>query len=336
MFDPRSVLLGLVSALVLIPPPPGLAATPPGELLSQAQELLDNGQPREALDLLDRIVSRRPKHAEAYFLRSTAHFLLDEVSAGRRDLLRSLELDPSLRQGWLNRAALELSEGQLEAALTSLTKARDLDPTAEDNDLNLGAVKLLLGELGAATDLFQRYLRQQAWSAEAHYLVATNYAMAGYAALGIQHLGNAIQLDERSRLRARTDPNFAGLASNPQLQQLLLTDRYQPPPGAHRADRIYDSPYEGEDSLLLGALLDALQLSGEAFDRRVEVTPDWALIWGEMRIKVSRASPEEGRVEITAPANRFTPSEWRRRSTELLDSVFIQLQKRRWAASKGS
>ena len=41
---------------------------------------------------------------------------MNEMEAGRRDLRRALEIDPGLRQGWLNRAALDLADGEHAAA----------------------------------------------------------------------------------------------------------------------------------------------------------------------------------------------------------------------------
>ena len=87
-------------------------------------------------------------------------------------------------------------------------------------------------------------------------------------------------LNERSRLRARTDPNFAQLANTPQLQDLLAADSWTSPAGALHAKQIYAVAYDGNGKLL-NAVLTSLQLLKEPFDPRVEVTPNWALIWAE-------------------------------------------------------
>lgn len=315
---------GLALALALLAGPPCLAARP--QTLAEAQELLDAGRPEAALALLDALLEKDKKNAQALLLRSTARFLLDDVAAGEADLDRALELDPGLRQGWLNRAALDLAEKRHDSALEALLKARDLDPAAPDNDINLGAVLLLKGELGRASQHFQRYLEQSPGSAEAYYLVATNYAMSGYAALAVEHLRRAIEQEERSRLRARADANFVGLEANPQFRELLAADLYRPPPGAHAASRSFAVPYETGERRLLNAVIDALGQAGEPFDARIEVTPGWALIWGDMRIKVGPGVEEgEGRVEMTAPAERFTPAEWQRRTEEVFRQIAIRL-----------
>ncbi|HVS01513.1 MAG TPA: tetratricopeptide repeat protein [Thermoanaerobaculia bacterium] len=323
---PLAVLLLL--SLPAAAPAARPAAVPAATVIAQAQALLDAGDPEAALPLLDRLLGREPKNAPALLLRSTARFMIGEVEAGKRDLDRALALDPALRQGWLNRAAVALSEQRHEEALAALEKARDLDPAAIDNDLNIGAVELLLGRLESASESFSRYLARLPGAADALYLVASNYAMTGYAGLALQHLQQAVALDERMRLRARTDPNFASLAQSPRFQEVLLRDSWQVTAGAHTAGRTYDFPYAGGDGPLLQAALDALQLSGEPMEPRVEVTPDWALLWGRMRVRLSQNAQGQGVVELTAPPEAFTADQWQRRSKQLLDSIFIQLAKR--------
>ncbi len=104
-----------------------------------------------------------------------------------------------------------------------------------------------------------------------------------------------------------------------------------PPPGAHRAVRRFAADYQDAGGPLLRAVLDAMQISGQPYDPRIEVTPEWTLIWSDLRIKIS-ALPAGGEVELTAPAERFTPEEWRRRSEELFRQIAVQIFSRRHPA----
>lgn len=320
-----AVLLALTCCLAVAPAARGAS---PDEQLARAQELLNAGDAQGAVEILDRIIEKKRPDAEALLVRSTAFFVLGEVEAGRADLQRALETDPGLRQAWLNRAALDISERDYDSALEALQQARELDPSAIDNDLNLGAVLLLKGELAPATEHFKAYLEANPSSAEAYYLVASNYAMAGYAGPATEDLRRAISLDEKIRLRARTDPNFQDLESNPRFQQLLNTDTYAPSPGGYARELNVAVPYTEEESTLLRAVLDALQFSGAPFDSRVEVTPAWALIWGEMRIKLEDNETGGGRIELTAPADHFSPMQWQAKTDNLLREITVRLTTR--------
>jgi tetratricopeptide (TPR) repeat protein len=299
-------------------------AAPPPDAVARAEELLDAGRAAEALALLKRHPARSREDGCALLLRSTAHILLGDDEAGRGDLDRALELDPALRQGWLNRAALDIADERYDRALAALETAERLDPQAPDNHLNIGAVLLLSGRLSEAAERFGRYLTE-ADSADAWYLVASNYASRGYAALAVEHLARAMRYEEKSRLRARADPNFLPIAESEAYRALLAADPSRPPPGSFVERRTYETPYEGPGGKLLSAVLSALQLAGEPFDPRVEVTERWALIWGDLRVEVRSTEDGLGLVELSAPAERLAPEAWRERSEALFRRIQARL-----------
>jgi tetratricopeptide (TPR) repeat protein len=295
------------------------AAGQPADSLARAAELIDAGKPTEAIVLLDERL-RRDEEPRALLLRSTARFLLGELEPGEKDLRRALELDPSQRQGWLNLAALELASVHYDAAYQALLRAETLDPKAPDNDVNLGAALLFLGRLEEASARFERYLAAQPTSGDAYYLVATNYASAGYAALALRHLTDAIRRDEKTRLRARTDPNFSQIATTPDYQSLLATDLFVTAPGSLQAREVMDAPYSDTETRVVNAILDALGAMRVPFDRRVEVTPEWALVWADVRIKILRQGTAQSVVEVSAPPASFTPQTFQAR----VDALFGQ------------
>ncbi len=296
--------------------------------LQRARELIDAGEPEEALEeILNPWIRRHSTDAQALLLRSTARFMVDDPIRGRQDLDLALELDPSLRQGWLNRAALYLSEGRYSSALQALLQARELDPSAADNDLNIGAVLLLMNRREEAQASLGRYLVAHSDSAEAEYLVASNYASVSWAEPALRHLSRAIELEERSRLRARADGNFTPLAGDSRFQQLLSRDTYRLPSGARQERRTYPVAYDAREARLLGAVLDAVRAAGLSFDPRVEVTSEWALVWGELRIKVS-GTGGTGVVEVSAPAESLTETQWQQRTARLFQAVDAELAKR--------
>lgn len=301
------------------------ASPAPAADLDAVQRLLDAGNGEDALTLLAPHLRASPKDARAMLQRSTAYFLMGQLETGRRDLARALELDPKLRQGWLNKAGLEMSEARWSEAIASLEKARELDPNALDNELNIGAAKVLSGDLTGATEHFRRYLDRSGADPEAYFLVATNYAVAGYAGPAVEVLRRAVAIDERVRRVVRRDPRFVSLQTNPGFLQLLETDSYQPPVGTHRISHRFNGRYDAGEGPLLRAVLDVLQRRGERFDSTVEVASQWALIWGRLRIKVRDEGPDGGALDLSAQPGEMNAATFAQLTSSLARDVQIQL-----------
>lgn len=295
--------------------------------LARAEERLEVDDPEGALELLGPLVKKYPHHARPWMVRSTARVMLGEVTAAREDLERALELDPGLRRGWLHLGAVALAQERHGDALAAFRKAEELDPGAADNHLNIGAVLLLQGRLEEASERFSAYLAApRAADGTAYYLVATNYAQAGYAALAVQHLRRAIELEERLRISARSDGSFSRLRDHPQFQELLSRPPSRPSAASYVSSRTFETPYQRGRGALLKAVLDTLQLQGIPFDSQVEVTPGWSLVWGPMRILVSSGEKEgQGRVEVSAEMDEFSPTQWRQQVRSLFEGIERQL-----------
>ncbi len=325
----RALLSALVLTLGL-----GVATLPAqaagSGLVAEAQRLLDAEQPEEALKLLAKVSGKKAEDGEALLLRSTARLLLGDNAEGRRDLELALQLDPRLRQGWLNRAALDVADRRYTAALEALQQAEELAPTAPDNDLNIGAVELLAGHAAPAASRFARYLAGPGNSPQGHYLVAANYAGAGQAPAAVEHLRQAIAGDERLRVRARADANFLTIEGDPGLRALMRADPAPPASDAYQTQQGFAVAYDGAGGKLLAAVLSALQLGNEPFDPEVEVTERWALISGELRVVVRNGANGEGLVEVSAPASAMAANEFNERSEALLRRLQLRL-----AAGKG-
>ena len=298
--------------------------------LDLVQTLIDRGEPAEALDLLASVNKRRGKKAKESprekMLRGTARIMLGEIKAGAELLESSLEADPSLREGWLNLGGLEVAEGKYEKALAAFQKAHDLAPDRPESHLNLGAVLVLLDRRVEARDHFDRFLRLEGGTADGHFLVAANYALAKLEHLAIEHLAKAIQLDESKRMEARQDRRFLALDSM-EYRILLLNDQYEPPPDYHKYAAAFRKRWKQSEPALLYAVLDALAAQGMPYRGEVESNPRWALVWAErnVRIKIENQDNGTGVVRMSAPPSEFTPDEWQQMCHELLRRVHDHL-----------
>jgi tetratricopeptide (TPR) repeat protein len=331
-------LLLLASTVAASAALPALAAgrQDAAALLADAQTKLDAGDASAALALAQRALDADAQLAGGYLVRGSARLMLGEAERGRQDLDRAIALDPQLRQAFLNRAAFAMAEGRNAEALADFQRARELAPEDADGHLNVGAAELVLGRLDDAAKSFERYLSAHPQDATAQYLVARNYALAGYAGLAVQSLQRAVALDERMRAAARMDVTFQELAANPRFQEVLNVDRFQPPAGAAQASRSFpNAAYAAGQGPLLAATLDALQTLRERYEPRIDVGNQWAVVWGDMRVKIlDRPDGSGGIVELSAPPGKFAAADWKRKSDLLLNTIELQLARRRGSGAR--
>jgi hypothetical protein len=100
---------------------------------------------------------------------------------------------------------------------------------------------------------------------------------------------------------------------------------HPPPDRANTAARPLATRYRPHGSGQLAAELEALQIAGTSIDPRDEVSDRWALIWGDVRIKVTNTVGGQGLVQLSAPADRMTPGEWSGRTERLFRDVTARL-----------
>ena len=295
--------------------------------LARAQAFLDAEQPGPALTLVEQVLEESKSNAGALLLRSTGRVLLGDISGAYKDLKRATKIDPSLRQAWLNLAGLEIAEGAYDDAAKALVKARELDSGAADSYLNLGAVAVLQNDLATAEQEFGGYLEREPKVAEAHYLIATNWAIGGQEDRAVEHLEQAIRHDERWRLQARQDERFS-LLSGPAYAELLRTDGWTPPPGTHQTAAAFSMPYVRTDPKLLYAVLEALRRIGRAYEPAVEANEGWGLVWAEdLRIKVYNQPDRSGVVNLTADPASMSASDFERAAQTLFRAIYEELEK---------
>ena len=295
-----------------------LAAVAAAQTTQHVQQMIDSGQPGRALDLLGRLISGKPT-PEQLMLRGTARLMLGELKSGAADLERSLEQDPNLRQGWVNLGGLEIAEGNYEAAEKAFRRAYKLAPAQADSHLNLGAALLLLDRRSEAQAHFKQYLGLEN-TAEAHYLVATNYAIADLETEAIEALEQAIRKDEHMRLRARRDNRFLSLDSL-EYRVLLNTDDYRPPANHHQAEAAFRQRYSQQDGELLYAVMEAMRTLGVQYDPEIEAAAKWAILWGDLRVKLRNQENGTGVVSISAAPEHFTADEFHRLTQRLFTEV---------------
>ncbi len=302
------------------------------EEVMKIEKLLTQGASEEALSLANMLVTKE-KSPQAFLARGKVYLYRNEKEKAIRDIIKSTELDPTLREAWLLLGGVFLAKKSYQQALRAFLKAEELDRSDPANDLNIGAVLLFSGDEKSAETRFSSYLAKTGLPKD-YYLVAKNYAFVGNVEKVIKYLQKAIEEDEKIRRFVRKDPLF-NFYNNPNFYELMNKDNFIVPPNYFVSEQKFKIPYSSKDPILLYSVLDALYVLKEPFDPAVEVTPEWAIIWGRCRIKVWN-NQSNGMVTVSCPPDKINKNSFSKFTNNLFRSINIQLYKREKGIRKGT
>jgi len=148
------------------------------KLVEQAKVLVDSGNLRNALALMEQARDLRPQDDSVLFRLASLDYDLARYDKGRDAIQEALALAPSEWIYHFLSGLIEGRSGKLEAARASLGIAVRLNPSAADAHNALGEVELRQGEISAAEASFQKAVELD--PAEASY--KTNLEAARKAA----------------------------------------------------------------------------------------------------------------------------------------------------------
>jgi hypothetical protein len=172
-------------------------------------------------------------------------------------------------------------------------------------------------------DRFRVYVTR-APGGQAHYLVGSNLARAGYAALAAESLSNAIDSDVRWRARARSDANFSSVLSSPAFRDLLTRDRSAQGPTSSTARQTLAAPYDIDSGRVINAVIDGLRDAGEKVEPLVEVTEGWSIVWaGDLRARIE-PGPDPATTWVTLGTSGLDPN-WEARSQRAFRQILVRL-----------
>ena len=133
-------MLSLITALLIACAAPALAApsggystsSPASGEITAATGLVEAGRYAEAIDMLEQIVQRRPRNADALNLMGYAHRKAGDFATSRDFYTRALLVDPSHDGALAYMGELELQEGNVDAARVLLIRLQAVCPTGCD------------------------------------------------------------------------------------------------------------------------------------------------------------------------------------------------------------
>lgn len=116
--------------------------------LEEALIYVRRGLLKPALDTFDRLLSRTPRFAEAWFRRASVYYVMNQPDRAKADLDRAIELEPRHFVALVTRGQLFLEQREWKSALGDFRAALRVHPFLKEQRLMLPDLERLAGDRG--------------------------------------------------------------------------------------------------------------------------------------------------------------------------------------------
>lgn len=182
-----------------------------GDPLVTASALLQQGQTGAARDLLEDLVKKNPRRADAWFSLGQLHTMLGELKPAAQAFKRAIQLSPEVVDGYVNLGNTYLRLDRLGQAIETYRNGLKQQPEHPLLHFNLGVALSRSGDLPASITSYQTAIRLHPTYAQAYFSLGNAYR-------------DAEQIDEAEsayRKAVALEPGYADAFAN--LAGLLAT-----------------------------------------------------------------------------------------------------------------
>jgi len=144
----------------------------PFEDLAQGRQLLVEGQPAPAVELLTRAVAARPDLVQAHVNLIAAHAALGDAGRAEAAYQAAVALSPELPEAHYNHGVLRLGQGRSAEAAAAFTRALEGNPSYAAAHNNLGYLLAAEGRAAEAEPHFREALAADPDHRDAHFNLA--------------------------------------------------------------------------------------------------------------------------------------------------------------------
>jgi|GEM_PF-4883609 len=196
--------------------------------VKEAEKEIAAGHATHAVEILDKLIARRPEMASAYFQRSSANFNLGRIQQSLDDVNRAIKLKPTDGKAFMMRGSIAASKNDLDAAVGDFSRAIELDPKLSTAFYDRGTIYIKQSKWQAAIADLTRSIEMDPTDANAHLNRGIAYGYAGNFDAKIEDLQVANEIDQSNtvaatmivdNIRALTPKEFEAFA-NPRLDKL--------------------------------------------------------------------------------------------------------------------
>ena len=148
------------------------------DLLSSADQKLRDKDFEGAIKVLDLAIQKDANSRDAYFKRGLANSNLAQstlppnnlakLAESITDFDKTLELDPSYIEGYIQRAIVKAESGNRESALEDLNKAIEMNPSNSEIYENRGFLKISIGDKEGGISDFNKIIELDPQSENAY------------------------------------------------------------------------------------------------------------------------------------------------------------------------
>ena len=189
---PARLLPLLLAALALGCPTPTEPTEPPDEPLApsdpveHAHQLMQQGKPAEAQQVVEDALASRPDDPELWFSKGVAQRAQGDPAGATASWEQALSLHPELVAARHGLAALMLEAGDHEGAVAAYVELLQIEPDFEDAHYNLALALLALDRTDEARGALENAHRLDPQDADVALELGRLYALEGKLAEGIE------------------------------------------------------------------------------------------------------------------------------------------------------
>jgi len=163
-----------------------------------------------------------PTYAEAYDNRGTVYISLGKYREAVVDYSKVIELNPKDAEAYYYRGITYNLLGNYNEAINDFSKAIQLNPKDAKAYSSRGIHHGRLGSYNEAVNDFSKAIQLNPKDAEAYYYRAAVYSTTKNSNKAIQDLFNAIKINPDYRYKAKSDPFFDSIKSDPNFVRLIV------------------------------------------------------------------------------------------------------------------
>jgi tetratricopeptide (TPR) repeat protein len=165
------------------------------KLYQEANQYLSAGNPKAAAESYERALQFNARDPRLHYNLSLALDKLGDLASERRELEKSVELDPNVAVAQNQLGLLALRRGQQEEAERRFTKALTIDPKFAEAQSNLGVLYSQQGKNAEAAALFQEAIKNDPNYSKAYVNLGLLMAQQGALPQAEQQLRSAIRVN---------------------------------------------------------------------------------------------------------------------------------------------